>query len=650
MRAAVRSLGNAVFASPYSLLPHIVFVFTVLCFIIHPNGAIRTGYLADTDDYMRLNETINWLQGAGGWQGWFDVSHPRLSPGSNTIVHWSRLLDVPLALIMLPFIKTIGMQNAALLASLIVPPVTFGTLIWLVTVLAKPFVGDNRANLAPLMVLFAPMVLMNFVPGRVDHHGYEILVAGFGVFSLQRIIGNAQTAIRYCTYAAIIFACGLWIGTEALPWIVLFIACLGVTAAWQGRELLRHAVIFGLAFTISTVVILVLAVAPNEYSSLALSWYSSADVIFAALSASALACSWLTCKKIASPWVRLLLTSLFGMTAGFAFCLIVPDVMKGPFADYDNFDATVALDSIGEAQPLIQSLHFNFYNHTQVIAALLSFLQILALPILGLLASIFLWRRSTTEKRLQLFSPIVFLAVSIPLTVFWQMRIGWFMQFFAIAPLTYVLVTCWDKIARHFQGRTRFWMEILTFLSLGFFPVILLPSLAHDAPVYSDVALFPAARPPQTCPLRPTADFLDQSWGYGASTHTILASANEGPELLFRTNHNVIAANFNVAGNEDVYEFFGARDDVVAKNILDKWHADLVLICKSFPLAYAHLQHAHLGRTAFLSPASDGKLHIVSNPEHLTLVERLVRGPVPDWLKPVEIPMDKDYLLFEVRH
>jgi len=63
--------------------------------MLHPYGAVRSGYLADPDDYMRLDEVMNWLQG----QGWFDLSQPRVSPGTGTIIHWARLLDIPIAIL-----------------------------------------------------------------------------------------------------------------------------------------------------------------------------------------------------------------------------------------------------------------------------------------------------------------------------------------------------------------------------------------------------------------------------------------------------------------------------------------------------------------------------------------------------------------------
>lgn len=632
-------------APPYPYLPFAVFVFTVLCFVAHPNGAVRTGYLADTDDYMRLNQTINWLQG----QGWHDVSHPRLSPGTHTVVHWARLLDLPLALLMLPLIPVMGMQNAALFAAFIVPPAMLGVLLWLAARLARIFVAEDRANLAALLVVFAPLTLLNFVPGRVDHHGYEVLVAGVALLALERIVVCERRGTVYAALAAVALACGLWIGTEALPWALLFVACLGGLAAWLGGEVARRAALFGLAFTATTLLVLPLAVPPSEYSSLALSWYSAADVVFAALSAVMLAGVWGLARAVKNPWVRCAGLLGLGMAAAILFCIVVPGVAGGPFADYDEFDATIALDSIGEAQPLIRQLHVSAYNVLQNTAAVLCFLQTLFLPLLGLMATGLAAWRAKAPRRMICVAYGAFLTSSILMTMFWQMRVGWFMQFFAVAPLTYLLLELWQAIGKRFSGRARFGMEALAFLSLGFLPVVLIPALANDAPVMTHIVMFPGTRGMMGCPMRSVASFLSLKDGYGAATHTIMASGNEGAELLFRTRHNVIAANFNVAGNVDAYNFFGARDDVMARNILKHWHADLVLMCRSFPTAYARLNHVQVGKTAFLTATPDGLLHLASDPEHPTLIERLVHGPVPAWLKPVEIPGDNDYVLFEVK-
>jgi hypothetical protein len=444
----------------------------------------------------------------------------------------------------------------------------------------------------------------------------------------------------------------LWIGTEALPWMLLFIGCLGVMTLALDGEMPLRAAFFGVCLAGATALVLPLAVAPAEYQSLALSWYSLADVLLAALVAILFFVYWgvIRVSKKSVPLAgRFVLMALLVAGAAYLFMRLVPSVQGGPFADYDDFDSTVALANIGEAQPLAPGLIPHLRNHAEAVAALLGFIQLMLLPLCGLAAcGVAVRRANTLQQRLIVGTHSVFLATSMLLTLFWQIRVGWFMQFFAIVPITYLLVTGWDAIGRRYTSRPRFWLELGLFLALGFLPVVLVPTAAHDEPVWSNVMLFPAARPATVCPLRTASDFLSQSWGYGGRRHVVLSGANEGPELLFRTLHDVIAANFNVAGNLDVYNFFGAREDAEAKAIAHKWHADLVLACRSIPLGYARLKGSQIGKTAFLTTTKEGTLGIVSNPEHPTLIERLAQGKAPSWLKPIEIPGDKDYLLFEV--
>jgi hypothetical protein len=61
------------------------------------------------------------------------------------------------------------------------------------------------------------------------------------------------------------------------------------------------------------------------------------------------------------------------------------------------------------------------------------------------------------------------------------------------------------------------------------------------------------------------------------------------------------------------------------------------------------MDHAKLGHNMFLRPGPDGKLHLTGSLDHPALLEKLVNGHAPHWLKPVEIPDDNDYLLFEIR-
>ncbi|HMA50771.1 MAG TPA: hypothetical protein VKP60_13520, partial [Magnetospirillaceae bacterium] len=63
----------------------------VLCMAFHTS--ITGLVFSDTDDHMRLQQVRDWMAG----QSWFDVTQYRMNPPTGMLMHWSRLLDVPLA-------------------------------------------------------------------------------------------------------------------------------------------------------------------------------------------------------------------------------------------------------------------------------------------------------------------------------------------------------------------------------------------------------------------------------------------------------------------------------------------------------------------------------------------------------------------------
>ena len=63
----------------------------------------------DGDDVMRLVQVRDLLQG----QSWFDLTQSRLGPEGGTLMHWSRLVDLPIAAIAALFTPFLG-QDAAL--------------------------------------------------------------------------------------------------------------------------------------------------------------------------------------------------------------------------------------------------------------------------------------------------------------------------------------------------------------------------------------------------------------------------------------------------------------------------------------------------------------------------------------------------------
>ncbi|MDR3449639.1 MAG: hypothetical protein P4M15_07845 [Alphaproteobacteria bacterium] len=618
------------------LLPFAVFASIVLCFALHPHSPIYTHHLADPDDYMRLDEVVAWLQG----QSWHDLSVPRLSPGAHTIVHWSRLIDLPIALLAFPFTPLFGVANAAMVASFVVPLLWLALLLMLLPALARPLAGDY-APFACVFFMFAPLLLFNYTPGRVDHHGAQAIIAGFGLLALIQILRHGRASL-FAVLAALTFSCGFWIGAESLPWAILFIACLALAAAYDAA-IARTAALFGLCLPLFTALLIPIALPASEFSSRALSWFSPAYLIFAGLSGLIFLLGYTATRNLAARAPRIFIYAALGLAAAAAFFFLIPAALHGPFADYDAFNATDALDNIVEAQPLILSLHLNRFMPATWPQPALLILRLLALPLAALVFCLASARRERGNLRALYLCHAAFLAAATALAWFWQMRVGVFMELFTLAPLTALFAAALRRLAWQFWDRRLFWAEIAAFCLLGPLPALIIPASFAHTPLTPDLLLFPAARGKPACDLSAVAAQLNSIPG----APTIMNPSDTGPELLFATRASVIAGNFDVPGNADAFTFFNAKNDAPAREIAHKWNAGLVLVCKTAPSLYLGKDYFTLSHVA-LKPGEDGKLHLTNTDPRQPLIERLIRGEIPAWLKPIEIPDGSDYLLFSI--
>src|SRR6185369_3259311 len=89
--------------------------------------AITTHNFADVDDQLRLVEVRDWLNG----QSFYDVTQYRMNQPWGAPMHWSRLVDMPLAALILLFRPLVGANGAEMLAVSIVPLVTLGMILLL---------------------------------------------------------------------------------------------------------------------------------------------------------------------------------------------------------------------------------------------------------------------------------------------------------------------------------------------------------------------------------------------------------------------------------------------------------------------------------------------------------------------------------------
>jgi hypothetical protein len=651
-----RFLDKYVIEPPHRLVPLLLFTSVVIYFALDPFNPIHTGVLNDPDNYMRLVEATNWMQG----QNWYDLSQPRLSPGAHTVIHWSRLVDVPFAILMKPFLRILGYRSSAMLAGLLEPLLLLGLLLALAPRMAKPLLGRGEAKLAVLTVPLNMGLLYNFTPGRADHHNWDVLIAGLGLMALQDMI-LCRGGWRAGIFAGIAFAAGFWISPEIVPPVLLFLGCLAVYAGWRGGFVLRNAAAFGAAFAVATSAMLPAALPMDQWNGRMISWFSGAYAIFAALAGAIFIGAWLLGRHTRSRALRLALIAALSGFAAILFIAAVPDVLHGPFADFDTFNATTALENIGEAEPLLTIIGKSAHGWGGMSAM---FMLYLLLETLALIICVAALAMTKSPRRRTIWAiNAIFIGGTAALALFCQYRVLWFAQVFLIGPLAYGIWRLWGGFRGSWGIPQRTRAAVLGILMLG--PIALfmwqrweglgkgwMPWQRYRVAILTFLLFAPmpvlafgltrGERVTHGCYLKPAADYIAAA--SMNTPHTIMADSNEGAELLFRTPDNVIGGNFDVAGNQDVYDFFISHDDAAALNILRKWHADLVLTCRRLTSDYADIDPAFRRSVLF-----GWRKHPSGESGTRTLAERLVNGQAPDWLKPVEIRGSKDYLLFEVQ-
>src|SRR5258708_30061868 len=97
-----------------------------------------------TDDAMRLAEVRDLLAG----QGWFDLTQYRLNPPDGVVMHWSRLIDLPLAMLIRAGEMVLPIAIAERVAAIVWPAALLLIFLAGVARLAQELAGAAAARLA----------------------------------------------------------------------------------------------------------------------------------------------------------------------------------------------------------------------------------------------------------------------------------------------------------------------------------------------------------------------------------------------------------------------------------------------------------------------------------------------------------------------
>jgi len=193
---------------------------------------VRWLSLGDTDDNMRLMQVRAWLAG----QPWYDLRNYRLNPPVGFDIHWSRIVDLPIAGLILFFRLFTSNYWAERLACGIAPLIPLSIAMLGVAATVRRLIHPLAWPLAIVFLLGTAATMLMFLPERIDHHGWQLAMLSLTVAGLcdpREARGGLMVGLAS--------AVSLSIGLEMLPYCAMAGAILALRWVWDRAEATRLA-------------------------------------------------------------------------------------------------------------------------------------------------------------------------------------------------------------------------------------------------------------------------------------------------------------------------------------------------------------------------------------------------------------------------
>ncbi len=567
----------------------------ILCawFTYNRWAQIQAFTLVDTDDNMRISQVRALLAG----QDWFDLRQYRLNPPFGADMHWSRLVDLPLAGLILLLRPLVGGADAERIAVAVAPLLPYLLLLFGLALTARRLVHPAAYALCFVALFSAGSANGMFMPTRIDHHGWQLALLSIAVAGLadpKRARGGATLGIAS--------ALSLAIGLELL--IYLALAGAATVLFWvDDRDEKRRLAAYSATLAGGTALGFLLFASNANRAALcdALSpvWLSDALLGGALLFAMA--------YLSPADWKR-----RFALAAGAGIVIAVFHALQWPhcLSRLEGVSPEVQelwLNNVREAKPL--------YGHGWRTAVVIA-----AFPVTGLIGWALLAIRNRVDR--SLFRRTLAAgapALAAAALLLWQTRTGPAAQTLSIVgaiAILWVLGPFARSLRRPFFQSAAF--ILLAMIGLG----VMVPTAMQFAPAKKqtarDIAITRANR--QCNSLAGMRPIAQQPKGM------VFSFVDLGPRIITVTHHNAVIGPYHRNGEQiaDVMKTFRG-DESNARATLAKYRADYLLICPNSSTT-----------TLFMSAAPKG------------FYGQLNRGQVPGWLQPVELPKDSPFKMWRV--
>ncbi len=502
------------------------------------------------DAAMRLIQVRDLLAG----QSWFDVTQYRLGFEAGTPMHWSRLIDLPIAAILWVTSLFLTQDWAEAVTMTLWPLALIAPTLWAMHRASVRFGGVRAGPFGYLFAIIAIITTRKFEIGALDHHNVQMMLMAFILMAMMHSKSRARDGLIIGVAAALSIAIGL----EMLPFIATISLMIGVNWVWVGAETKSKTILFSAAFA-GTMIAVFLLTRPDfsttifrcdafgrELLIIGVSGAMGLLVLAATISART--------RLVRAGGVLMLGIAVILVTVAFA-----PQCLGNP---YDPLYPDVAREWLGRIMESRSMFDI-------ISAGKLKNLGLVVIPIIAILYTTYIAREPA--YRMRAIALLLILAGAYAM-IFYQIR-GLSVLFLLCAiPLAAMM----GQVYGHYKSTNSFLAGIL-------FIVLLFASIPNTWIV--GMARFGGGEP-QATEAKPVGKFKDcyKPHAFDAlaalPAGLVAASTDLGVMMMRSTPHRALAANFhrNQDGIQAGIDLMHA-DMADAKDLLAEWGVDYVVLC-----------------------------------------------------------------------
>ncbi|MCA1405676.1 hypothetical protein I6F26_05985 [Ensifer sp. IC3342] len=551
---------------------------------------------SDNDDAMRLVQVRDLLAG----QSWFDLTQTRLGL-DGTLMHWSRLIDLPLAALISLFEPIAGAERAEMIALAIWPLLLVTPLLATMGLAGRRIGGPQCMHFCLGLTAILAMTGNRFQAGAIDHHNVQLVLAA----TMAAMVVDQQYKAVSFGIAGAAAALAVAIGVETTPFVAVVGLVVAILWAWEGRVFAAPAFAFGLTLAATVSAAFFLTVPPRLYGVVTCDDLSITFLSLSATSGILLALAAMAASRLGRLW-RFAVLGAEGLIVAGLLLGIAPECLRDPFADLDPLLHDLWLDGVIEAQSLLSIA-------VRRPAALGTFY----FP--GLFAiTICMWRIWRGERAGLHLNLLVLVAVNWCIALM-QVRGAIFANLIGILPISLLLVDLrsrWQESTRRLRAFLAYLLAILASVPAvwavaGELAVNGVGEMAANGQKSAD-RCYSSAAMADLRKIKPTL---------------IVDPSNMGASILRFTEHRALSAPYH-------------RNP---QGMLAELRIGLAAPDESAPMLKA------LGEPVLAFCADDPQTAMIVKREPKGLYGRLAEGEIPDFLEPLPVTAGTGVKLFRLK-